>query len=58
MKSYEGLISREEAIEIASKLVVKKYKLSESELRIYISACLDYVKALTELSTHDSTANK
>lgn len=58
MKSYEGLISREEAIEIASKLVAKNYKLNESELRIYISACLDYVKALTELSTHNSAANK
>ena len=58
MKSYEGLISREEAIEIASKLVAKNYKLNEYELRIYISACLDYVKALTELSMHNSTANK
>ena len=58
MKSYEGLISREEAIEISSKLVAKNYKLNESALRIYISACLDYVKALTELSMHNSTANK
>ena len=57
MKSYEGLISRKEAIDIGSKLVVEKWELSESALRIYISACVDYVKALTELSTHDSTVD-
>ena len=58
MNSYEGLISKKEAIDIASELVLEKWELSESALRIYISACLDYVEALTKLSTHDSTIDE